>query len=62
MTCKDCKFFDYDPKSLELIFPGLKILGSAYSSARGDAGICNLYNLFLLPGKVCPQFEKNVKE
>ncbi len=57
-TCKECKFFDNDPESLELTFPGFKILGSAYSSARGDAGICNFHNLFLLPGKACPEFEK----
>ncbi len=57
-TCKECKFFDNDPESLESTFPGFKILGSAYSSARGDAGICNFHNLFLLPGKACPEFEK----
>ena len=57
ITCNDCKFFNNDPKKLELLFPGILILSSFYSSSRGDAGICKYHDLFLLPGKICKQFK-----
>jgi len=57
ITCNDCKFFNNDPKKLELLFPGILILSSFYSSSRGDAGICNYHDLFLLPGRICEQFK-----
>ena len=57
ITCNDCKFFNNDPKKLESLFPGILILSSFYSSSRGDAGICEYHDLFLLPGRTCKQFK-----
>jgi hypothetical protein len=57
ITCNDCKFFNNDPKILESLFPGMLIPSSFYSSSRGDAGICEYHDLFLLPGRICEQFK-----
>jgi len=57
ITCNDCKFFNNDPKILESLFPGILILSSFHSSSRGDAGICEYHDLFLLPGRICEQFK-----
>ncbi len=57
-TCQDCAYFLDDPASIEAEFPNLTIFGSAYSSARGDAGICQKLSLFLDPMlmKNCPSY------
>ena len=57
ITCNDCRFFNNDPKKIELLFPGILILSSFHSSSRGDAGICEYHDLFLLPGRICEQFK-----
>ena len=57
ITCNDCRFFNNDPKILESLFPGILILSSFHSSSRGDAGICEYHDLFLLPGSICEQFK-----
>ena len=57
ITCNDCRFFNNDPKKIELLFPGILILSSFHSSSRGDAGICKYHDLFLLPGRICEQFK-----
>ena len=67
-TCRHCAYFHNDPAYIEAEFPNLTIFGSAYSSARGDAGICQKLSLFLdpMPEKHCPSFslcgEANGKE
>jgi hypothetical protein len=57
-TCQDCTHFVDDPAFIEAEFPNLTIFGSAYSSARGDAGICHKYDLFTdpVPARKCPSF------
>jgi hypothetical protein len=57
-TCKSCVHFVDDPAAIEAEFPNLTIFGSAYSSARGDAGICQKLDRFLdpLPAKDCRAF------
>lgn len=57
-TCQHCAHFVDDPAFIEAEFPNLTMLGSAYSSARGDAGICQKLDLFLDPmlAKHCPSF------
>ena len=57
-TCQHCVHFVGDPVSIEAEFPNLTIFGSAYSSARGDAGICHKFDLFLDPvlARNCPSF------
>ncbi len=57
ITCNDCKFFNNDPKILESLFPGILTLSSSHSSSRGNAGICEYHDLFLLPGRICEQFK-----
>ncbi len=60
-ACRDCRFFNGDPASIETEFPGLKSLSSAYSSVRADAGMCSLRELFVSPSKRCKDFERAVE-
>lgn len=39
-TCRECVHFEDDPAAIERRLPGINILGSAWGSTRGDAGIC----------------------
>ena len=57
-TCQHCARFIDDPASIEAEVPNLTVLGSAYSSARGDAGICQKFDRFMdpLPAQDCPSF------
>jgi hypothetical protein len=43
---------------IEAQVPNLTLFGSAYSSARGDAGLCNALDRFLdpVPAGSCPSF------
>jgi hypothetical protein len=61
-TCQHCIHFDDDPASIEREFPYLTVFGSAYSAARGEAGICNKLDRFLdpQPARCCPFFEAAV--
>jgi hypothetical protein len=58
-TCRSCKHFDDDPASIEAQLPGITILGSAYGSVRGDAGICRVLQRFMEPIEAadCERFE-----
>jgi len=58
-TCQHCAHFVDDPASIEAEIPGLTSFGSAYSSARGHAGICRELDRFMDPlmAKDCPSFE-----
>jgi len=56
MTCGNCQHFDDDPQRLEEAFPGINSLSSVRGCSRGDAGICNYRNLYLLPVHSCPDF------
>ena len=57
-TCQHCAHFDDDPASIEAEFPNLTVFGSAYSSARGHAGICHAFDRFMDPvlAENCPSF------
>ncbi|MBL6974925.1 MAG: hypothetical protein ISR64_04270 [Deltaproteobacteria bacterium] len=57
-TCRHCVHFIDDPASIEAEFPYLTVFGSAYSSARGEAGICHRLDRFVdpLPAQECPSF------
>jgi len=57
-TCQHCVHFIDDPASIEAEFPNLTVFGSAYSSARGNAGICQKLNRFMdpLPAQDCLSF------
>lgn len=56
--CGHCKHFDNDPLTLEDIFKGINILSSVHGSSRGDAGICFLHDLYILPSHSCPDFQE----
>jgi hypothetical protein len=58
-TCQHCAHFVDDPAVIEAEIPGLTSFGSAYSSARGYAGICRKFDRFMDPlmAKDCPSFE-----
>lgn len=57
-TCRHCALFIDDPASIEAEVPNLTVFGSAYSSARGHAGICRKCDRFMdpLPEQDCPSF------
>ena len=58
-TCQHCAHFIDDPAVIEAEIPGLTSFGSAYSSARGHAGICREFDRFMDPlmARECPSFE-----
>jgi hypothetical protein len=58
-TCQHCAHFSDDPAFIESEIPGLTSFGSAYSSARGHAGICQELDRFMdpVPALNCPLFK-----
>lgn len=66
LTCCSCRHFVDDPALIEAEFPYITTFGSAYSSARGEAGICRALEKFLDPmdAHFCPSFSppEQVKE
>ncbi len=62
-TCQHCAHFIDDPASIEAAFPGLSVFGSAYSSARGHAGICQELDRFMdpVPAQNCHLFVARVE-
>ena len=58
LTCFSCVHFVDDPGAIEMEFPGIPVFGSAYSSSRGHAGMCQELDRFLdpLPASCCPSF------
>jgi hypothetical protein len=57
-NCRHCVRFVDDPAAIEREFPGLTILGSAYASVRGAAGICRERDRFMdpIPAADCSTF------
>ena len=55
--CTCCSFFKNDPALIEMIFPGLNSLSSAYSSVRAESGICDRHELFISSRYGCTLFE-----
>ena len=58
LTCQHCAHFNDDPAFIEAEIPGLTSFGSAYSSARGHAGICHASDRFMdpVPAENCRSF------
>ena len=54
--CYTCKYFRNDPEYLEEVFPGYKVLSSAYGSTRKDDGICLLKEIYLSGYNVCKDY------
>ena len=63
-TCFSCVHFVDDPGAIEAEFPGIPVFGSAYSSSRGHAGMCQELDRFMdpLPASCCPSFALRVKK
>lgn len=57
-TCQHCCHFVDHPAAIEAEFPYLTVFGSAYASARGNAGLCSKRDLFLdpMPAQECLSF------
>jgi len=57
-TCQHCAHFVDDPDSIEAELSNLTVLGSAYSSTRGEAGICQKRGRFMgpVPAADCAEF------
>ena len=58
-TCQHCAHFVDDPAAIEAEIPGRTSFGSAYSSARGYAGICQELDRFMdpVPAQECSLFK-----
>jgi hypothetical protein len=58
-TCRACTHFVDDPAVIEAWIPNLTMLGSAYSSARGTAGICAEFDCFTdpVPAERCASYQ-----
>jgi len=54
--CGACAHFTNDPDSLEKAFPGLRSMGSGFSSVRASDGICGLWNRYLPAWDGCEKF------
>lgn len=59
-TYRSCSHFVDDPEKIEAELPGINILGSAYGSVRGNAGICLKLERFmeLVLARDCQFFER----
>ncbi len=59
VKCGMCRFFTGAPAALERAIPGVNILSSAYSSVRGDTGLCERRDFFTTAATpACPLFEQ----
>ena len=54
--CGHCRHFDNAPKTLETMIPGLRAMGSGYSSVRVNDGLCTHHDRYLSADYVCDSF------
>ncbi len=54
----NCAYFNNDPEYIEVVFNGLKVFGSGYSSVKRDDGICQLDNRYLSGYNLCRHFKQ----
>jgi hypothetical protein len=55
-TCIHCAYFSSAPALIEAEIPGLRALGSAYASVRGDDGICAKHQRYIPATAACADF------
>ncbi|MDR3385686.1 MAG: hypothetical protein P4L92_01435 [Rudaea sp.] len=55
-ACRRCASFSAEPALLEVAIPGLRMLGSAFSSVRGDDGICARHRRYIPAASTCADF------
>ncbi len=60
--CGRCQHFDNAPKTLEALLPGLRVMGSGYSSVRANDGLCTHHDRYLSAHYVCDSFMNKQKE
>jgi hypothetical protein len=56
-ACARCTHFDNDPGALEAAFPGMRAMGSGFSSVRDSDGICRRHGIYLAATDSCPEFQ-----
>jgi hypothetical protein len=56
--CAECLQFTSDPRRIEAMIPGLKILGSAYASVAAGNGLCLLHDRYQSGKFGCPDFTR----
>ena len=54
--CGQCQHFDNAPQTLEAMLPGLRVMGSGYSSVRVNDGLCTHHDRYLSADYVCDSF------
>jgi len=54
--CAGCLHFQNHSQHLEANIPGLRIMGSGFSSVRAQDGLCALHQRYLSAQSSCPQF------
>lgn len=55
--CVSCRHFENTPESLEKAIPGLRVMGSAYSSVRSEDGLCAVHLRYISAAGHCVQYE-----
>ena len=55
--CGNCRFFIDDPVAIERALPGLLALSSGQGDSRGDQGLCEIHDRYLVPRMTCTRFE-----
>ena len=61
-SCGSCRYFDSEPASVERQIPGLRSLGSGYSSVKSGDGVCRHHGRYLAAEYRCPQFQGKAQE
>ena len=57
-SCGLCRHFDNGPATVEQLIPGLRTMGSGYSSVKSRDGICRLHDRYLAAEYRCPSFQE----
>jgi|HubBroStandDraft_1064217.scaffolds.fasta_scaffold1722414_1 hypothetical protein len=59
-SCRNCLHFNALAADIELSFPGLASLSSAYSSVRAEDGLCRLNDRYLAASSVCNHHSREI--
>ena len=54
--CAQCRHFSAGPTLLERAIPGLRVMGSGYSSVVSTDGLCERHDRYLSANYFCDQF------
>ena len=55
-ACACCRHFRAAELELEARLPGLRVLGSAFSSVRAQDGLCGLHDRYVANSSRCREF------